>query len=174
MASSSSSGARKKQKIEIELLGLAGCTKTALCKILSKLSVANLLDEDVASQNERSVKHALSVASKKTTSTNTAYGTLLQKMRIGIEKGETISRMARSTKLFPPLVVQMIVVGEEIGNIGDMLLEVADFYEMEVDAELKNMASVIEPVLIVIIGMMVLVLALGIFLPMWNLSSAMR
>jgi MSHA biogenesis protein MshG len=98
----------------------------------------------------------------------------LDQLRIGIEKGDTISRMARSTQLFPPLVIQMLVVGEETGNISDMLLEVANFYETEIDAELKNLASVIEPVLIVIIGIMVLVLALGIFLPMWNLSSAMQ
>jgi MSHA biogenesis protein MshG len=104
---------------------------------------------------------------------NSFIASKLQEMRIGIEKGDSISRMAKSTQLFPSLVIQMIMVGEETGNISDMLLEVADFYEMEVDAELKNLASVIEPILIVIIGMMVLVLALGIFLPMWNLSGAM-
>jgi MSHA biogenesis protein MshG len=105
---------------------------------------------------------------------NSYIASKLDQMRIGIEKGDTISRMARSTQLFPSLVIQMITVGEETGNIGDMLLEVADFYEAEVDAELKNIASVIEPILIVIIGIMVLVLALGIFLPMWNLSGAMK
>jgi MSHA biogenesis protein MshG len=105
---------------------------------------------------------------------NTYIASKLEQMRIGIEKGDTISRMAKSIQLFPPLVIQMIQVGEETGNIGDMLLEVADFYEAEIDAELKNLSSVIEPVLIVIIGIMVLILALGIFLPMWNLSSAMH
>lgn len=105
---------------------------------------------------------------------NSYIASKLEQMRIGIEKGDSISRMARSTQLFPALVVQMIMVGEETGNISDMLLEVADFYETEVDAELKNIASVIEPILIVVIGMMVLVLALGIFLPMWNLSSVMH
>lgn len=104
---------------------------------------------------------------------NSYISSKLQDMRIGIEKGDSISRMAKSTQLFPPLVIQMIMVGEETGNISDMLLEVANFYEIEVDAELKNIASVIEPILIVIIGIMVLVLALGIFLPMWNLSGAM-
>ncbi|NOT12007.1 MAG: type II secretion system F family protein [Methylococcaceae bacterium] len=104
---------------------------------------------------------------------NTYVGSRLDQLRIGIEKGDTISRMARSTQLFPPLVIQMIMVGEETGNISDMLLEVANFYETEIDAELKNLASVIEPILIIIIGIMVLVLALGIFLPMWNLSSTM-
>ena len=95
-------------------------------------------------------------------------------MRIGIEKGDSISRMAMSVGLFTPLVVQMIMVGEETGNISDMLLEAADFYETEVDAELKSLATVIEPFLLVVVGIMVLTLALGIFLPMWNLSSAMH
>jgi MSHA biogenesis protein MshG len=105
---------------------------------------------------------------------NAYIGSKLEKMRIGIEKGDTISRMALNTQLFPPLVIQMIMVGEETGNISAMLLEVADFYEAEIEEELKNIASVIEPILIVIIGIMVLVLALGIFLPMWDLSSAMH
>ncbi len=105
---------------------------------------------------------------------NIYIGSKLDKMRIGIEKGDSISRMAMNIGLFPPLVVQMIAVGEETGNISEMLLEVADFYESEVDTELKNLASVIEPFLLVVIGIMVLVLALGIFLPMWNLSSAMH
>ncbi len=104
---------------------------------------------------------------------NIYIGSKLDTMRIGIEKGDSISRMAMSIGLFPPLVIQMIMVGEETGNISDMLLEVADFYQIEIEAELKNLASVIEPFLIVVIGIMVLILALGIFLPMWNLSSAM-
>ena len=104
---------------------------------------------------------------------NIFIGSKLNQMRIGIEKGDSISRMAKSIGLFPPLVIQMIMVGEETGSISEMLLEVADFYKTEIDADLKNLSSVIEPFLIVIIGVMVLVLALGIFLPMWNLSSAM-
>ena len=104
---------------------------------------------------------------------NSYISSKLDQMRVGIEKGDSISRMAKSTELFPALVIQMIMVGEETGNISDMLLEVADFYQTEVDADLRNLASVIEPILIVIIGIMVLILALGIFLPMWNLSGAM-
>lgn len=105
---------------------------------------------------------------------NEYIGAKLHKMRIGIEKGDSISRMAKSTGLFPPLVIQMILVGEESGNIAEMLQEVADFYEGEIDAELKTLSSVIEPFLIVVIGLMVLVLALGIFLPMWDLSTNMH
>ncbi len=116
--------------------------------------------------------HGISIVSKAVG--NEYIGNKLDQMRIGIEKGDSISRMALSIGLFPPLVVQMIMVGEETGNISDMLIEVADFYEAEIDVELKNLSSVIEPFLIVMIGIMVLVMALGIFLPMWNLSSAMR
>ena len=105
---------------------------------------------------------------------NDYIGSQLHKMQVGIEKGDSISRMARSIGLFPPLVIQMILVGEESGNIAEMLQEVADFYEGEIDVELKNLSSAIEPFLIAIIGMIVLVLALGIFLPMWDLSTTMQ
>jgi MSHA biogenesis protein MshG len=105
---------------------------------------------------------------------NEYIGSKLHRMRVGIEKGDSISRMARNIGLFPPLVIQMLMVGEESGNIAEMLQEAADFYEGEIDAELRNLSSVIEPFLIVVIGIMVLVLALGIFLPMWNLSAAMH
>jgi MSHA biogenesis protein MshG len=67
----------------------------------------------------------------------------------------------------------MLSVGEETGSVDSMLNEVADFYEREVEYELKNLTSAIEPILIVVIGIMVLVLALGVFLPMWNLGSTM-
>jgi len=105
---------------------------------------------------------------------NVYIGSKLSEMRIGIEKGDNISRMAKSVGLFSPLVIQMIVVGEESGSIDEMLLEAADFYKSEVDAELDALSTVIEPILLVIVGIMVLILALGIFLPMWNLSSAMH
>lgn len=105
---------------------------------------------------------------------NVYIGNKLYRMRIGIEKGDSISRMARSIGLFPPLVVQMIIVGEESGNIAEMLQHVAEFYEGEIDQSIKNLSSVIEPFLIVIIGIMVLILALGIFLPIWNLSTSLQ
>ncbi len=73
--------------------------------------------------------------------------------------------------MFPPLVLQMIGVGEETGELGELLDEVAGFYEREVDFSLKNISAAIEPVLIVCVGGMVLVLALGVFLPMWELIA---
>ncbi len=92
-------------------------------------------------------------------------------MRDGIESGDTIARTASATGLFTPLVLQMISVGEETGAVDDLLLETAEHYEREVEYELKRLTDAIEPIIIVIIGVMVLILALGVFLPMWDLTS---
>ena len=92
-------------------------------------------------------------------------------LRDGIERGESLSRTAGTVSLFTPLVLQMISVGEETGAMHEMLSEVADFYEREVDVDLENMSSALEPFLIVGVGGMVLILALGIFLPLWDMAA---
>ena len=93
-------------------------------------------------------------------------------MRFHIESGESFLNASVASELFTPLVLQMISVGEETGGVDEMLAEAADFYEQEVDYELKGLADAIEPVLIIGIGAMILVLALGVFLPLWDLSAA--
>ena len=95
-------------------------------------------------------------------------------MRKNIEKGESLSRVASSSKLFTPLVLQMINVGEETGRVDELLAEAAEFYEREVDYDLKNLTSKIEPILISVVAGMVLVLALGIFTPMWDMMGAIK
>ena len=92
-------------------------------------------------------------------------------IRNGVERGDTLTRSATQTGMFTPLVLQMLAVGEETGAVDTMLEDVAEFYEHKVDYDLKNLSSAIEPIMIAIIGGMVLVLALGVFLPMWNLGS---
>ncbi|KMT66031.1 type II secretion system F family protein [Catenovulum maritimum] len=96
------------------------------------------------------------------------------KMRRGIEKGDSLLRTANASHLFTPLVLQMISVGEETGSIDQMLTEVADFYEREVDFDLKSLTAKIEPILISIVAGMVLILALGIFMPMWNMMNVIK
>jgi MSHA biogenesis protein MshG len=98
----------------------------------------------------------------------------IEVIRNGVERGDTLTRSATLTGLFTPLVLQMLAVGEESGSVDTMLNDVADFYEREVNYDIKNLSSAIEPVLIILIGGMVLVLALGVFLPMWNLGSISR
>jgi MSHA biogenesis protein MshG len=92
-------------------------------------------------------------------------------LRDGIERGESLSRVAQTAGLFTPLALQMIAIGEETGTLGEMLTEVADFYEREVDYDLNNLSSALEPLLIVAVGAMVLVLALGVFLPLWDMAA---
>ncbi len=92
-------------------------------------------------------------------------------MREGIERGETLTRTARQTSMFTPVVMQMFAVGEEAGNLDEMMTFIADFYEEEVDYDIKNLSDKIEPLIYVAVGAMVLVLALGIFVPMWDVAQ---
>jgi len=92
-------------------------------------------------------------------------------MREGIEHGESLTRAAQNTGMFTPVVMQMFAVGEEAGNLEEMMVFIADFYEEEVDYDVKNLSDKIEPLIYVAMGAMVLVLALGIFVPMWDISQ---
>lgn len=105
---------------------------------------------------------------------NKYIGDNVTKMRDGISKGESLYQTSVKAGMFSPLVLQMVAVGEESGNIDELLEEVADFYDSEVDYDLKRLSSSIEPVLIIFIAGMVLVLALGVFLPIWDLANAAR
>jgi MSHA biogenesis protein MshG len=93
------------------------------------------------------------------------------RLRDAVERGDPISRAAATVGMFPPLVLQMMAVGEETGELAELLDEVADFYQREVEYTLKNLSAMIEPVMVVAVGGMVLVLALGVFLPMWNMIA---
>ena len=95
-------------------------------------------------------------------------------MRQGIESGESLLRSAVASALFTPLVLQMVAVGEETGRVDELLTEVGDYYEREVDYDLATLTARIEPLLLVVVAAMVLVLALGIFTPMWDMASAMQ
>jgi len=95
-------------------------------------------------------------------------------MRQAIESGESLLRAATASALFTPLVLQMIAVGEETGRVDELLKEVGDYYEREVDYDLSTLTARIEPLLLVVVAAMVLVLALGIFTPMWDMASAMQ
>ena len=94
-------------------------------------------------------------------------------MRQGVERGDAILRTAVSAGVFTPVVLQMIAVGEETGELDDLLGEVAEMYEREVDYEIKNLSASIEPIITIALGILVLILALGVFLPIWDLGKVM-
>ena len=96
----------------------------------------------------------------------------VEQMRDGVERGESILRTAVAANVFNPVVLQMIAIGEETGDMDGLMFEVADMYQREVEYEVKTLSSQIEPILIVFLGVLVLILALGVFLPMWDLGKA--
>jgi MSHA biogenesis protein MshG len=95
----------------------------------------------------------------------------VDQMRDGVERGESILRAAINAGAFTPVVLQMVAVGEESGSLDEMMEEIAGMYQSEVEYELKALSQQIEPILIVLLGVLVLVLALGIFLPIWDLGK---
>ena len=105
---------------------------------------------------------------------NPFLGQKILHIREGVERGDSLARTHAGSDMFTPLVLQMIAVGEESGQVDTLLSEVADFYEREVDYDLRSLSEKIESLLIVTMAGFVLVLALGIFLPMWELYSVQR
>lgn len=98
----------------------------------------------------------------------------LSHLGTGVERGESLYSASNSADLFTPLVLQMIALGEETGALPELLGEAADHYKREVDYDLDNLSAALEPILIVAVGAMVLILALGVFLPMWDMIAAAR
>jgi len=116
-----------------------------------------------------SVTHGLNVVAMVVD--NKFVGGHVLDMRSAVERGESITSAAFRTKMFSSLTMQMLQVGEDTGQIDNMMEEVADFYEREVDYDVKKIGDYIEPVMIIIVGALVLLLALGVFLPLWELAA---
>nr|WP_202424589.1 type II secretion system F family protein [Duganella levis] len=140
-------------------------------KIILKATLARFARSfSLSSRSGVPIVQALSVVAQ---TVDNAYLTArVEQMRDGVERGESILRTATATNVFTPIVLQMIAVGEESGSLDELMDEIAQMYEREVDYELKTLSAQIEPILIVFLGIMVLVLALGIFLPIWDLGKA--
>ncbi len=115
---------------------------------------------------------ALTLCSK--TIDNAYLGKKISTIKQSVERGESLSRTHQASNMFTPLVLQMVAVGEETGQLESLLTEVADFYERELDYEVGKLGDRIEPILIVIMAFAVLVLALGIFLPMWEMYNVTK
>lgn len=102
---------------------------------------------------------------------NTYVSHAIEGMKENVERGESVLRAAISVRIFTPVVLQMVAVGEESGALDDMMDEIGQMYQREVEYELKTLGQQIEPILIVCLGVLVLILALGVFLPMWDLGK---
>ncbi|MCY7307479.1 MAG: type II secretion system F family protein [Rhodoferax sp.] len=124
----------------------------------------------LSSQSGVPLVQALTVVAQ--TVDNAYIGARIEQMRDGIERGESISRCAAATGVFTPVVLQMIAVGEETGALDSLLFEIAGMYERETDYNIKGLSTAIEPILLAVIAVLVLVLALGVFLPLWSMGQA--
>ncbi len=98
----------------------------------------------------------------------------VESVRDSAREGRGLSGPMKTSGLFPPLVTHMVAVGEDTGNLDEMLTRVSDYYDREVEYAIRNLSTMIEPILILFIGGMVLFLALGIFLPMWDMMSVFK
>lgn len=98
----------------------------------------------------------------------------VDKVRIGIKEGETIAGPLDESGVFPPMVVQMISVGEETGTLGAMLQKIADFYDEEVATSVDGLTALIEPIMIVCIGVLIGGILMSLYLPMFNLVNIMK
>ncbi len=126
----------------------------------------------MASKSGVPITRAMTVVAQ--TVDNAWIGQRVEEMRDGVERGESLTRCATAAGFFTPVVLQMIAVGEETGELDTLLVEIAQMYERETDYQIKGLSSAIEPVLLGIIGVMVLILALGVFMPLWSLGQAAK
>lgn len=95
-------------------------------------------------------------------------------IREKISRGTTIHKAFEASKYFPPVVSDMISAGEETGQLDEMLFKISDYYDGEVDYSIKTLSQAIEPILLVMIAGMVIILALGVFMPMWDMIKAFK
>ena len=118
------------------------------------------------------VLEALSVTSRAVG--NAVYEEALVQAEVEVKNGKTLSSVMEANKLFPPIISQMLLVGEETGQTDKVLVKVADFYEEEVDSAIGSISSIIEPAMIVIMGSMVGLIAASVMLPIASLSQNIK
>lgn len=94
-------------------------------------------------------------------------------MSMGVQRGESVLATSAASKIFSPVVLQMVAIGDETGALDDLMQEIATMYEREVEYDVKGLSAQIEPILIVFLAAFVLVLALGLLSPMWGLNKAL-
>jgi type IV pilus assembly protein PilC len=95
-------------------------------------------------------------------------------LRVRVQEGATIAQPLIDSAVFPPMIAQMVKIGEETGELEKMLSKVADFYEDEVDASVAALTSIIEPLMMVGVGMMVGVIIISMYLPMFKMLSLVK
>lgn len=118
------------------------------------------------------ILQALEIVAK--TVNNVIISRVIDNLREGVREGKGLYQQMRVSGFFPPVVTQMVAIGEETGRLEDMLMKVSEYYDRDVDYSIRNLSTALEPILLTLIGGMVLFMALAIFMPWWNLINVMK
>lgn len=105
---------------------------------------------------------------------NVIIARAVEVIKESVREGKGLSQPMASTMVFPPMVTQMVAVGEETGALDDMLTKVSDYYDREVEYAIKNLSTTLEPILLFFLAGIILFLALGMFLPIWDMIHVMK
>jgi type IV pilus assembly protein PilC len=108
------------------------------------------------------------------TAGNTVVEEALVEVRARVQTGVPIAQPLVENPVFPPMISQMVRIGEETGELDSMLGKIADFYEEEVDVSIQNLTSIIEPIMIIAVGVVVGVIILAMYLPMFKLVTLIK
>jgi len=106
------------------------------------------------------------------TASNAVHRQAVKNVVIKLEKGASLSKALETEEVFPPIIPQMAKVGEETGKLDEVLTKVSEFFEMEVDQEVKNLTTALEPIIMVVLGVMVGGLMIAIILPIYSITDA--
>jgi type IV pilus assembly protein PilC len=123
----------------------------------------------VLTQSGVPILEALEVS--KNTATNDVIRRAIEYTRERIREGESIAGPMKRTKVFPPIVTNLISVGEEAGNLDEILYKISDYYDDEIDSTIRSLASLIEPIMIVVVGSLVGIIVVSLYLPIFNLVN---
>jgi type IV pilus assembly protein PilC len=119
-----------------------------------------------------SILDGLEITAK--TSGNRVIQDAIMESRASIAGGETISAPLQKSAVFPPMVISMIAVGEQTGGLDEMLSKIADFYDEEVDAAVSGLLALMEPVMIVFLGVVVGGMVVAMYLPIFDMINAVQ
>jgi type IV pilus assembly protein PilC len=119
-----------------------------------------------------SILEGLEITAK--TAGNRVIQDAIMQSRSSIAGGDTIAQPLQKSKVFPPMVISMIAVGEQTGGLDEMLSKIADFYDEEVDAAVSNLLSLLEPIMIVFLGVIVGGMVVAMYLPIFDMVNAVQ
>jgi len=157
-------GKAKKDKIELKI--------PIIGELLKTIYLARIA-ENLGTLIQGGVSIAQSISTTAEVITNKEFSNVLVESAKGVRRGETISSNLSRFKVISPVFIQIVAAGEKSGSLGDILLDISGFYSNQVDITVNNLMSLLEPTLIVMIGVAVGFVAAAVLLPMYNLAGSM-